>query len=131
MVACLRLFLVLLLVLLQLVAPLVHAHAGGPDSQFGIHLKGLESLTLAQHDTVVSSQQHAMIADSAMIEVDSGIKRLKTRWIPFNIGLLAATLIVLSPPTTAICLSTDTPTPHPTAPPGLQQHPSRAPPQPL
>ena len=128
MVACFRQFLVLLLVLLQLVAPLVHAHTGGPDTQFGIHLQGLESLRLNDHNSVISSQQSAMTADNAMVEVDSGINRFKTRWSLLPLVLLPTPLAAFNPQASPIRLTFDTSTIHRSPPPWLQQQLSRAPP---
>jgi hypothetical protein len=47
-----RKFLVLLLAMLQLIAPLVHAHAGDKTRSFGLHVPGLESYGI-EHDIVI------------------------------------------------------------------------------
>jgi len=59
MFTTLRKFTVIFLAMLQLIAPLVHAHAGEKDSDFGLHVHGLE-MHGVEHDTLVS---HAVSYD--------------------------------------------------------------------
>ena len=75
MVAFLRQFLVILLVLLQNAAPLVHAHTGGETPQHGLHLHEFEALRLAADNMSLASIDHASDAKSCIVNVGSAIKR--------------------------------------------------------
>lgn len=75
-------FLVLLLAMLQLIAPLVHAHAGDKTWSFGLHVPGLESYGI-EHDTVILQAVETLqckipmvcgSAEGVLIGVDAGIK---------------------------------------------------------
>jgi hypothetical protein len=57
MVANLRQFLIVLLVSLQFVAPLVHAHVGEIPGRFGLHLPELEGLHAGQAQQFFSQDQ--------------------------------------------------------------------------
>jgi hypothetical protein len=75
MVAFLRQFLVVLLVLLQNAVPLVHAHAGGDFSQVGgIHLYEFESLHFSSGHVSVSTAGQRQDAESCIVIVGSAIK---------------------------------------------------------
>ena len=69
--------LLILLVLLQLVAPLVHAHSGHHDSPEGVHLPGLEFVTGHEIDLVFSTTSFHSHFDGEVIGVSSGIKYKK------------------------------------------------------
>ena len=69
--------LIILLVLLQLVAPLVHAHSGHHDSPEGVHLPGLEFVAGHEIDVVFSSPSSHSHFDGEIISVSSGIKYKK------------------------------------------------------
>jgi hypothetical protein len=75
MVAFLRQFLVVLLVLLQSAAPLVHAHTGGKISQYGLHLHEFEALHLAADSIALSTLDHAISSDSSIVDLGSAIKQ--------------------------------------------------------
>lgn len=75
MVAFLRQFLVVLLVLLQSAAPLVHAHTGGNFSQRGLHLHEFETLRLAADNMFLASVDHAVDAESCIVNVGSAIEK--------------------------------------------------------
>lgn len=74
MVSSLRYFLVVLLVLLQIAAPLVHAHVGEavPAGNGGLHLHEFETLAVARQQPMsVSRLDHSAALQSAVI-VDIG-----------------------------------------------------------
>ncbi len=78
MVAYLRQFLVVLLVLLQNAAPLVHAHTGGNVTQRGLHLHEFESLRLVADNTSLAAADHAVDAENCVVNVGSAIKQQQT-----------------------------------------------------
>ncbi|MGZ8137233.1 MAG: hypothetical protein ACXWTQ_07865, partial [Methylococcaceae bacterium] len=53
MLTTLRKFTVIFLAILQLIAPLVHAHAGEKTSDLGLHVPGLEMYGV-KHDALMS-----------------------------------------------------------------------------
>jgi hypothetical protein len=76
MVAFFRQFLVVLLVLLQNAAPLVHAHAGGDFSPVGgIHLYEFEGLHFASGQLSMSTAGRRLDAESCIVFVGSAIKQ--------------------------------------------------------
>jgi hypothetical protein len=83
----LRKFLVIFLALLQLVAPLVHAHAGEksrPSSKTGLgnlHIPGLEALSVEQESLILNAASHPYIAEGVIIAVDTGIKQNQAKLI--------------------------------------------------
>lgn len=78
MVAFLRQFLVVLLVLLQNAAPLVHAHTGGNVTQRGPHLYEFETLRLLADNVSLAAIDHAADSESCIINVGSAIKQQQT-----------------------------------------------------
>lgn len=74
----LRKYLIAFLAMLQLFAPLVHAHTGSHKSSQGFHIPGLESyLTDNQHASVsqnVNMNPADWDAEGMLIVVDAGIK---------------------------------------------------------
>lgn len=77
MVAYLRQFLVVLLVLLQTAAPLVHAHVGGDDDGCGIHFHGIERLQNDADQSELHSVQHELQQQAGVVQIGSAI-RLQT-----------------------------------------------------
>ncbi len=74
MVAFIRQFLVLLLVLLQFAAPLVHAHVDDRGVTNGLHLHEFESLTV-QADRLPNSVQACSVSlQSAIVELGAAIQ---------------------------------------------------------
>ncbi|MGZ5000090.1 MAG: hypothetical protein ACXV7F_07305 [Methylomonas sp.] len=73
-----RQFLVVLLVLLQFAAPMVHAHAGGNVTQRGLHLHEFESLRLITDSPSLASADHSVNMQSCIVEVGSAIKQQQT-----------------------------------------------------
>lgn len=70
-------FLILLLTLLQLVAPLVHAHTHGETSPKGYHLPGLEHYSEILDSAVFHSLQTPCADESPIISIGAGIKHKK------------------------------------------------------
>ncbi len=67
----------LILALLQLVAPLVHAHTGEESSAQGLHLPGYEHYNV-NHDTPeFHALSHACAEEHSIISVGTGIKHKK------------------------------------------------------
>ena len=73
MIFTLQRSLIILLVLLQLVAPLVHAHSGQGVSPEGIHLPGLEFVTSHENENILTISSHSQ-DHGAVISVSSGIQ---------------------------------------------------------
>jgi len=75
----LRKFLVIFLALLQLVAPLVHAHAGEeslslPNTGLGkLHIPGLEAYGVEHETSMIKATGHHYYAEGLIIAVDAGI----------------------------------------------------------
>lgn len=74
MSAFLRQFFVVLLVLLQMAAPLVHAHVGEDSRAHGFHLYEFDRLHAVQDGAVLSSCDHEF-GDQAIVNVGSAIKQ--------------------------------------------------------
>ncbi|PPD31167.1 MAG: hypothetical protein CTY19_14710 [Methylomonas sp.] len=74
MVAFFRQFLVVLLVLLQFAAPLVHAHVDDHSLGHGLHLHEFEGLHFKADAIVMTSLTVHDAAQSAIVEVGSAIK---------------------------------------------------------
>lgn len=76
-----RPFLVVFLVLLQCIAPLVHAHTGEPLSSQGVHIPGLEAYSrsvasVPLHDTAaVTASAFYSDVDGQVVGVDTGVSR--------------------------------------------------------
>jgi hypothetical protein len=83
----LRKFLVIFLALLQLVAPLVHAHAGEespalPNTSLGkLHIPGLEAYGVAHESSMIEATGHHYNAEGFIIAVDAGINQNQSKLI--------------------------------------------------
>lgn len=74
MFTTLRKFTVILLAILQLFAPLVHAHAGEKVSGLGLHVPGLERYD-AEHDvSVFHAVSYDSGSDGIIVGIDAGMK---------------------------------------------------------
>jgi hypothetical protein len=74
MLTTLRKFTVIFLAILQLIAPLVHAHAGEKTSDLGLHVPGLEMYGV-KHDALMSQAvNYDFNADGIVVGVDAGMK---------------------------------------------------------
>lgn len=78
MVAKFQQILVIALALLQLPAPLVHAHSDAHGAATGIHLHELEIYGYAHHAPEFSTVHGAVGAESAIVEVGPLLKRQTT-----------------------------------------------------
>lgn len=129
MVACLRRFLVVFLVLLQLVAPLVHAHIGDEAGVGGWHLHEFEQWRSDNAGKVLANISHEFHAQSAVVEVGSAINLHSSVFYAdnqahaFDRSIFGQLLIALAIP---VFRRFD----HPPEPiqPGISRHSSRAPP---
>jgi hypothetical protein len=65
---------IFLLVLLQFIAPLVHAHTGEKSFNLGLHIPGLESYRLDQNIPVLQNVNHGWDSEGVLVGVDAGIK---------------------------------------------------------
>lgn len=76
MILTLRRYLLVLLGLLQLVAPLVHAHSGNNFSQFGLHVPNLEIYSVADYQNSPTFQSVDFLAslDDAIVSISAGIQ---------------------------------------------------------
>lgn len=129
MVAYLRQLLVMLLVLLQFAAPLVHAHVHDLGTARGLHIHEFETLQLRSDAQFMAAlEDYAGPAQSAIIELGAAINHAQsTQPLPpvycwhSDLGLPKQTIVEtinFSPHETAF-------TPEPF----LNQHSSRAPPR--
>jgi hypothetical protein len=76
----LRKFIVIFLTLLQLIAPLVHAHASEYPAKPGLHVPGLEQYG-AENKTLLARMQtmhYTVCADGIIVGVDTGLKQNRT-----------------------------------------------------
>jgi len=74
MFTTLRKFTVIFLAILQLIAPLVHAHAGEKNSDFGLHIHGLE-MHGVEHDTLVfHAVNYDFNSEGIIVGIDAGMK---------------------------------------------------------
>jgi hypothetical protein len=76
MILTLRRYLLVLLGLLQFVAPLVHAHSGNDFAQFGLHLPNFEVYSVAHHQIppVFQSTDYLASLDNAIVSISTGIQ---------------------------------------------------------
>jgi len=74
MFSALRKFLFIFLAILQLIAPLMHAHAGEKVSDLGLHVPGLEMYGV-KHDALMSQAvNYDFNAEGIIVGVDAGMK---------------------------------------------------------
>ncbi len=77
MFSTLRKYLVVFLTLLQFIAPLVHAHAGGSGSMPGLHVPGLEYFS-GEHNTPPAQLKmlsYNNTVEGMLVAVDIGVKQ--------------------------------------------------------
>jgi hypothetical protein len=70
----LRKFLVIFLAMLQLIAPLVHAHAGQKSLDLGLHVPGLEMYGIEHEDHIFRATSVNFSPDGIVVGVDAGMK---------------------------------------------------------
>ncbi|WP_036300539.1 hypothetical protein [Methylomarinum vadi] len=94
MIPALQKITILLLVLLQLAAPLVHAHSGRDTTGLGVHVPGLESWSVGATQSSFSSCDKPYHTDNYIVSVSSAIKQKPTVSIePSYIGALPHPLL--------------------------------------
>lgn len=82
----LKKFLVIFLALLQLVAPLVHAHAGeithtlANTGSAKLHIPGLESYATKYETKILATTGHLYNTEGVVIGVDAGIKQKQLKY---------------------------------------------------
>lgn len=70
-----RQFLFIFLALLQLLAPLVHAHTSGSFGRVGLHVPGLEIVNASQLGDTASAVAYSCDAGGLVIGVNAGIRQ--------------------------------------------------------
>ncbi|MDO9142630.1 MAG: hypothetical protein Q7U38_20095 [Methylobacter sp.] len=74
MLTTLRKFTVIFLAIVQLIAPLVHAHTGEESQGLGLHVPGLEGYGAKPGALTVQAQHPHFSADGIMVGIDTGIQ---------------------------------------------------------
>jgi hypothetical protein len=74
MFTTLRKFLVIFLAMLQLFAPLVHAHTGEKSSDLGLHIPGLEMYGVDHEASMSQAVSHDFSSAGIVVGVDAGMK---------------------------------------------------------
>lgn len=106
MVSSLRYFLIVLLVLLQMAAPWVHAHVGGAWKGEGLHLHELEDLQRGCQSADFSAIEHNVSAHQGLaVDIGAAIEEQRfdqqlpdlawiesVGWLAFSPGIEASTL---------------------------------------
>jgi len=99
MVSLPRHFLIALLIFLQFIAPLVHAHIGHEGALAGLHWQAIEKLTTSEPTASVSQSVHSLAATTAIVELGSALKPSNHHADPAPAILsLAAGIIALMAP---------------------------------
>lgn len=71
-----RQFIITFLVLLQLIAPLVHAHAGKQFPAVGVHLPGLEMYDDVYHtETILQAVPAIVDSEALIVGINTGIQQ--------------------------------------------------------
>jgi len=65
---------VILLAILQLIAPLVHAHAGDKVSDLGLHVPGLEIYGVEHAEKMFQTVNYDSHSEGILVGVDAGMK---------------------------------------------------------
>ena len=74
MFTTLRKLTVIFLAILQLIAPLVHAHAGEKVSDLGLHVPGLEMYGVEHHALVSQAVNYDPSSEGIIVGIDAGMK---------------------------------------------------------
>ena len=72
---------VIVLALLQLFVPLVHAHTGSNNFNHGFHIPGLELYRVTQDTPVIQSVNDDWDSEGLLVVVDTGIKNPQDNFI--------------------------------------------------
>lgn len=93
MIAVIRKTLVLLLVMLQLVAPLVHAHTGSNSFNQGLHIPGLELYRVNQDVPVIQDANADWDVEGFLVVMDAGIKHTPDKFFAMDSQNHSAVLV--------------------------------------
>ncbi|OAI07410.1 hypothetical protein A1353_06940 [Methylomonas methanica] len=129
MVAYLRQFLVVFLLLLQVAAPLVHAHVGRDAAPGGVHLHEFEALHSSHDGPGFMTVDHDLQVQSGVVNLGAAIKRqqLLDRLTPVIYMIVSSAAdFAIMPQIGVVDFSPHTPLFAPD--PLLSHNPSRAPP---
>ena len=74
MLSVVRKYLILVLAILQLFVPLVHAHTGEKNLNHGLHVPGLELYGIKHHAAFMQNVNDGWNAEGLLVTVDAGIK---------------------------------------------------------
>lgn len=74
MITALRKFTVVFLAILQLIAPLVHAHAGAKIPDLGLHVPGLEIYGVDHESPMSQAVSHDFSSEGIIVGIDAGIR---------------------------------------------------------
>ncbi|MDP1664081.1 MAG: hypothetical protein Q8L79_03065 [Methylobacter sp.] len=74
MFTTLRKFTVIFLAIVQLIAPLVHAHAGDKVSDLGLHVPGLEMYGVKHSAFMSQAVNYDFDSEGIIVSVDAGMK---------------------------------------------------------
>lgn len=74
MLTTLRKFTIIFLAILQLIAPLMHAHAGEKAPDLGLHVPGLEMYSVDHNARLFQTVSYDYSAEGIIVGVDAGIK---------------------------------------------------------
>ena len=74
MIVVFRKSLVIALAMLQLLAPLVHAHTGASNFNQGLHIPGLELFQTNQDTTAIRNVDPGLASEGLLVMVEAGIK---------------------------------------------------------
>ena len=82
----LRIYLVIILTVLQLFIPLVHAHTGDQSLKPGLHIPGLEHYEAKQNKLTVQIKalQHNDYTDGMIVAIDMGVKQHQINPLDIN-----------------------------------------------
>ena len=75
MFTALKKILITVLILLQLVAPLVHAHASGDWPGTGLHVPGLEKYSVDRSMPETQALMQVSTGECLIIDIDSGLRQ--------------------------------------------------------
>lgn len=128
MVACLRLFLVVMLVLLQFAAPLVHAHVNDFGPARGLHLHEFETLHIKSDPLVTAVVDSASSVQSSIVELGAAIKVQQPGEDVASIGWLSGGPLSLPERYLVDTINFSPHDPGKLSKPFLGQNPTRAPP---
>jgi hypothetical protein len=82
MFTTLRKFTVIFLAILQLFAPLVHAHTGEKVSDLGLHVPGLERYGVDHEALMSQAVSYDFSSEGIVVGVDAGIKDKQANAVP-------------------------------------------------